>query len=81
MFLSYECICHFQYLFLNWLFDAKTGKHAPDEVAILPLDLTGGEEYLAETVRKAESFFGGAGVDYMFHNAAYERPVSKCTML
>ncbi|KAL8517823.1 hypothetical protein ACS0TY_009221 [Phlomoides rotata] len=53
-----------------------TGKYAPDEVVILPLDLTGREEYLAEAVRKAESFFGGAGVDYMFHNAAYERPKS-----
>ncbi|KAI3470363.1 hypothetical protein Pfo_027026 [Paulownia fortunei] len=53
-----------------------TGKHAPDEVMILPLDLTRGEEYLAEVVQKAESLFGGAGVDYMFHNAAYERPKS-----
>lgn len=74
-------ICNFKYLFLNCFFYAKTGKHAPDAVIILPLDLTGGEEYLAEAVRKAESFFGGAGVDYMFHNAAYERPVSKCTLL
>ncbi|KAL8051947.1 hypothetical protein ABFX02_06G181000 [Erythranthe guttata] len=53
-----------------------TGKHAPDEVMVLPLDLTSGEEYLGEAVKKAESFFGGAGVDYMFHNAAYERPKS-----
>ncbi|KAK4403798.1 Dehydrogenase/reductase SDR family member 7 [Sesamum angolense] len=53
-----------------------TGKHAPDEVMILPLDLTWGEEYLGEAVQKAESFFGGAGVDYMFHNAAFERPKS-----
>ncbi|KAL0452256.1 UNVERIFIED_CONTAM: Dehydrogenase/reductase SDR family member 7 [Sesamum latifolium] len=53
-----------------------TGKHAPDEVMILPLDLTRGEEYLGEAVQKAESFFGGAGVDYMFHNAAFERPKS-----
>ncbi|KAG8390729.1 hypothetical protein BUALT_Bualt01G0113700 [Buddleja alternifolia] len=53
-----------------------TGKHAPDEVMILPLDLARGEEYLGEAVQKAESFFGGAGVDYLFHNAAYERPKS-----
>ncbi|KAL3833909.1 hypothetical protein ACJIZ3_008645 [Penstemon smallii] len=53
-----------------------TGKHAPDEVMILPLDLSRGEEYLGEAVLKAESFFEGAGVDYMFHNAAYERPKS-----
>ncbi|KAH6757531.1 Rossmann-fold superfamily protein [Perilla frutescens var. hirtella] len=53
-----------------------TGKHAPDEVVILPLDLSRGEEHLAEAVLKAESVFGGAGVDYVFHNAAYERPKS-----
>ncbi|KAK6137812.1 hypothetical protein DH2020_028437 [Rehmannia glutinosa] len=53
-----------------------TGKHAPDEVMILPLDLTRGEEYLEEAVQKAESLFDGAGVDYVFHNAAYERPKS-----
>lgn len=51
-----------------------TGKHAPDEVTVLPLDLSRGEEHLREAVQKAESCFGGAGVDYMFHNAAYERP-------
>ncbi|KAK6144959.1 hypothetical protein DH2020_021779 [Rehmannia glutinosa] len=53
-----------------------TGKHAPDEVMILPLDLTRGEEYLEEAVQKVESLFDGAGVDYVFHNAAYERPKS-----
>ncbi|KAA8533397.1 hypothetical protein F0562_031168 [Nyssa sinensis] len=51
-----------------------TGKHAPHEVMILPLDLTSGEDSLREAVQKAESFFSGAGVDYMIHNAAYERP-------
>ncbi|XP_052199855.1 uncharacterized protein LOC127806532 [Diospyros lotus] len=51
-----------------------TGKHAPDDVMILPLDLTSGEDSLREAVQKAESFFAGAGVDYMIHNAAYERP-------
>ncbi|RVW70157.1 Dehydrogenase/reductase SDR family member 7 [Vitis vinifera] len=44
------------------------------EVEILPLDLAGGEDSLREAVEKAESFFSGAGVDYMIHNAAYERP-------
>ncbi|KAG6752090.1 hypothetical protein POTOM_044309 [Populus tomentosa] len=53
-----------------------TGKHAPGEVKIIPLDLASGEEFLKEAVEKAESFFSGAGVDYMIHNAAYERPVS-----
>ncbi|KAL3523296.1 hypothetical protein ACH5RR_016130 [Cinchona calisaya] len=50
------------------------GKHAPDKVMILPLDLTSGEDKLREAVQKAESFFDGAGVDYMIHNAAFERP-------
>ncbi|EPS67122.1 hypothetical protein M569_07656, partial [Genlisea aurea] len=53
-----------------------TGKYAPAEVMILPLDLALGEEHLAEAVQKAESFFGGAGVDIIFHNAAHERPKS-----
>ncbi|OVA11070.1 Short-chain dehydrogenase/reductase SDR [Macleaya cordata] len=50
------------------------GKHAPDGVKVLPLDLTSGEESLREAVQKAESFFPDTGVDYMIHNAAYERP-------
>ncbi|MQM09393.1 hypothetical protein Taro_042270 [Colocasia esculenta] len=50
------------------------GKHAPHEVEILPLDLASGEESLGEAVNKAATFFNGAGVDYMVHNAAYERP-------
>ncbi|KAJ6763589.1 putative proteinD(P)-BINDING ROSSMANN-FOLD SUPERFAMILY PROTEIN [Salix purpurea] len=53
-----------------------TGKHAPGEVKIIPLDLASSEEFLKEAVEKAESFFSGAGVDYMIHNAAYERPKS-----
>ncbi|KAL7228119.1 hypothetical protein ACSBR2_006941 [Camellia fascicularis] len=51
-----------------------SGKHAPDEVMILPLDLASGEDSLRVAVQRAESFFAGAGVDYMIHNAAYERP-------
>ncbi|RAL41929.1 hypothetical protein DM860_009111 [Cuscuta australis] len=51
-----------------------SGKHAPNQVEILPLDLTASEDVLRKAVEKAESFFGGSGVDYMFHNAAYERP-------
>lgn len=51
-----------------------SGKHAPDEVIILPLDLTSGEDSLNHAVQKAESFFSSSGVDYMIHNAAYERP-------
>ncbi|KAG5233065.1 dehydrogenase/reductase SDR family member [Salix suchowensis] len=53
-----------------------SGKHAPGEVKIIPLDLASSEEFLKEAVEKAESFFSGAGVDYMIHNAAYERPKS-----
>ncbi|XP_038703988.1 dehydrogenase/reductase SDR family member 7-like isoform X2 [Tripterygium wilfordii] len=52
------------------------GKHAPEEVEILPLDLTCSEDSLRLAVEKAESLFSGAGVDYMIHNAAYERPKS-----
>ncbi|KAK6232389.1 hypothetical protein QUC31_010378 [Theobroma cacao] len=51
-----------------------TGKYAPEQVKILPLDLTSGEDSLKEAVEKAESSFPGVGVDYMIHNAAYERP-------
>ena len=51
------------------------GKHAPSEVKILPLDLTSGEDTLREAVQRAEAFFPASGVDYMIHNAAYERPV------
>lgn len=61
---------------LSGMFGTTAGKHAPDEVKILPLDLASGEDSLRVAVEKAESFFPGAGVDYMIHNAAYERPVS-----
>ncbi|XP_058094250.1 uncharacterized protein LOC131240175 isoform X8 [Magnolia sinica] len=52
------------------------GKHAPGEVKVLPLDLASGEDSLLQAVEKAESFFPDAGVEYMVHNAAYERPMS-----
>ncbi|XP_058756121.1 uncharacterized protein LOC131629352 [Vicia villosa] len=52
------------------------GKHAPDGVKILPLDLTSGEDSLRKVVDVAESLFPDSGVDYMIHNAAYERPKS-----
>lgn len=61
---------------LSGMFGTTAGKHAPAEVKILPLDLASGEDSLRVAVEKAESFFPGAGVDYMIHNAAYERPVS-----
>ncbi|ONI05223.1 hypothetical protein PRUPE_6G363500 [Prunus persica] len=51
-----------------------TGKHAPDGVKVLPLDLASGEDCLRDAVEKAESFFLNAGVDFMIHNAAIERP-------
>ncbi|KAK7394641.1 hypothetical protein VNO78_15174 [Psophocarpus tetragonolobus] len=50
------------------------GKHAPDGVKILPLDLSSGEDSLRKAVEKAVSFFSDSGVDYMIHNAAFERP-------
>lgn len=52
------------------------GKHAPHGVMVLPLDLASGEESLRDAVERAESFFPDTGVDYMIHNAAYERPKS-----
>ncbi|XP_074292371.1 uncharacterized protein LOC141619243 [Silene latifolia] len=55
-----------------------SGKYAPNEVKILPLDLAAGEESLRDAVEKAESFFHGSGVDFMIHNAAFERP--KCAV-
>ncbi|KAK1431499.1 hypothetical protein QVD17_07958 [Tagetes erecta] len=52
--------------------DLNLGKH----VEILPLDLSSGEDAIRDVVEKAVSLFGGAGVDYMIHNAAFERPKS-----
>lgn len=52
------------------------GKYAPEDVKVLPLDLASGEEGLKGAVERAVSLFPGAGVDYLVHNAAYERPVS-----
>ncbi|KVI07509.1 Glucose/ribitol dehydrogenase [Cynara cardunculus var. scolymus] len=52
------------------------GKHGPEGVEILPLDLSSGEDAIGDAVEKAVSLFGGAGVDYMIHNAAFERPKS-----
>lgn len=51
-----------------------SGKNAPHGVMILPLDLAAGVHTIEEAVHKAESLFNGAGVDYMIHNAAHERP-------
>lgn len=48
------------------------GTHSSCKVEILPLDLSSGEESLQEAVLTAESYFSGAGVDYMVHNAAYD---------
>ncbi|KAL3000695.1 hypothetical protein AAZX31_09G227400 [Glycine max] len=59
---------------LNRVRTQLKGKHAPDEVKILPLDLSSGEDSLWIAVEKAESFFPDSGVDYMIHNAAFERP-------
>lgn len=52
-----------------------TGKHAQD-VKILPVDLGSGEANLREAVERAESLFPGFGIDFMVHNAAFERPKS-----
>ncbi|XP_010463788.1 PREDICTED: dehydrogenase/reductase SDR family member 7 isoform X2 [Camelina sativa] len=55
------------------------GKYAPEDVKVLPLDLASGEESLKHVVEQAVSLFPGDGVDYLVHNAAYERPKSKAT--
>ncbi|VVA96313.1 unnamed protein product [Arabis nemorensis] len=55
------------------------GKYAPEDVKVLTLDLAGGEDSLKHVVEQAVSFFPGAGVDYLVHNAAYERPKSKAS--
>ncbi|KAF2555762.1 hypothetical protein F2Q68_00018389 [Brassica cretica] len=52
------------------------GKYAPEDVKVLPLDLASGEEGLKGVVEQAVSLFPGAGVDYLVHNAAYERPTT-----
>lgn len=49
-------------------------KNPDSRVEMLPMDLSAGEESLKEVVHVAESFFSNAGVDYMVHNAAFERP-------
>ncbi|KAG0529588.1 hypothetical protein BDA96_05G111400 [Sorghum bicolor] len=49
-------------------------KNPDSRVEVLPMDLSAGEESLKEVVHVAESFFSNAGVDYMIHNAAFERP-------
>eukprot|EP01018_Ginkgo_biloba_P002257 Gb_17710 [translate_table: standard] len=51
-----------------------SGKNAPNGVMVLPLDIAAGANTIREAVQRAESFFNGAGVDYMVHNAAHERP-------
>ncbi|WOL11267.1 hypothetical protein Cni_G20029 [Canna indica] len=52
-------------------------KYPTSSVEVLPLDLASGEESLREAVQKAESLFSSAGVDFMIHNAAFERPKRK----
>lgn len=49
-------------------------KNADCRVEVLPMDLSSGEESLKEVVRAAESLFSNAGIAYMIHNAAFERP-------
>lgn len=53
-----------------------TGKYPNAEVEVLSFDLTSDEEFLREAVKKSESFFSGAGVYYMVHNAGDDPLVS-----
>jgi dehydrogenase/reductase SDR family protein 7 len=50
------------------------GKHCPNSVVVLPLDIASDVTELKEAVTKAETAFVGAGVDVMVHNAASQRP-------
>lgn len=45
------------------------------------MDLSSSEESLKEVVHAAESLFSNAGVDYMIHNAAFERPASTISII
>ncbi|XP_039822447.1 dehydrogenase/reductase SDR family member 7-like isoform X2 [Panicum virgatum] len=49
-------------------------KNPDSRVEVLPMDLSAGEKSLKQVVHAAESLFSNAGVDYMIHNAAFERP-------
>uniref|UniRef100_A0ACD5W8J5 Uncharacterized protein n=1 Tax=Avena sativa TaxID=4498 RepID=A0ACD5W8J5_AVESA len=49
-------------------------KHPDSRVEVLPMDLSSDEESLKVVVHAAESLFSSAGIDYMIHNAAFERP-------
>jgi dehydrogenase/reductase SDR family protein 7 len=57
------------------------GKNPDTRVEVLPMDLSAGEESLKQVVHVAESLFSNAGVDYMIHNAAFERPVSISSLI
>ncbi|XP_074563660.1 uncharacterized protein LOC141820270 [Curcuma longa] len=52
-------------------------KYPDSRIEVLPLDLASGEESIKESVKRAESLFSNAGIDYMVHNAAFERPKRK----
>jgi dehydrogenase/reductase SDR family protein 7 len=57
------------------------GKHCPNGVVVLPLDIASDVTELKEAVMKAETAFVGVGVDVMVHNAASQRPVSSASFL
>lgn len=52
------------------------GRYAPENVVILPGDISAGVSQLKALVQKAESAFEGAGIDIVVHNAACPRPKS-----
>ncbi|CAL4981359.1 unnamed protein product [Urochloa decumbens] len=49
-------------------------KNPDSRVEVLPMDLSAGEDSLKQVVHVAESIFSNGGIDYMIHNAAFERP-------
>jgi NAD(P)-dependent dehydrogenase (short-subunit alcohol dehydrogenase family) len=49
---------------------ARCCDHVPaSSVVVLPLDLEGGQAALEEAAAQADAAVGGAGVDYLVHNA------------
>jgi len=50
------------------------GQYAPEDVVVLPGDISVGVEQLKALVQEAEAAFGGAGIDIVVQNAACPRP-------
>lgn len=47
----------------------RAGCLKPDDVLVLPFDLMDSTEKLQAVAKAADEAFGGAGIDYLIHNA------------